>query len=442
MEKNLKKLLDKHDLSDRKKVMKFIKDNPEDLSIEELSRIAEIVNNNRTETAAYYTDFKTLEIIEEYLPNIDKEIIRILEPSAGVGNFLSIIINKYKSAKKIIIDFNDIDEESIVLIKLLNKFKQIPNNVEINYFNHDFLTYDFNNNYDLIIGNPPFLKLSKKRGLNVYSPMFEDDVTKNIAGFFLQKASRLSENVVLVMPKYFLHNPDFSLCRERINRFSIEKIVDFGEKGFKGVLIETIALFINTSKEPSETISYSVTKDLVNIQKQSKITSNEFPSWIIYRNDFFDELALKMVFDVFNSFRDRQITNKLLKDDGEIRVIKSRNILRDGSSIINIGGYDGFIDLNDLEKCSVYKYLNREDVYLCPNMTYYPRLIKKPKNSVVNGSVAILENKSDYDITKEDLEFFSGETFEEFYRIARNYSTRSLNIDSNSVKFFGLVREK
>ena len=374
MEKNLKKIVDKHALSDRKKVMEFIKDNPEDLSIEELSRIAEIVNNKRTETAAYYTDFKTLSLIEEYLPNIEKETIRVLEPSAGVGNFLSIIINKYKNAKKLIIDFNDIDEESIALIKLLNQFKQIPSNVEINYFNHNFLTHNFEGNYDLIIGNPPFLKLSKARGLDVYSSMFEDNVTKNIAGFFLQKASHLSENVVLVMPKYFLHNPDFSLCRERINKFSIEKIVDFGEKGFKGVLIETIALFINTSKKPNETISYSVTKDLINIQKQSKITADEFPSWIIYRNDFFDDLASNMIFDVFNAFRDRQITNKILKDDGEIRVIKSRNILRDGSCIVSIDGYDGYIELNDLKKCSVYKYLNRDDVYLCPNMTYYPRV--------------------------------------------------------------------
>ena len=440
MEKNLKKIVDKHALSDRKKVMEFIKDNPEDLSIEELSRIAEIVNNKRTETAAYYTDFKTLSLIEEYLPNIEKETIRVLEPSAGVGNFLSIIINKYKNAKKLIIDFNDIDEESIALIKLLNQFKQIPSNVEINYFNHNFLTHNFEGNYDLIIGNPPFLKLSKARGLDVYSSMFEDNVTKNIAGFFLQKASHLSENVVLVMPKYFLHNPDFSLCRERINKFSIEKIVDFGEKGFKGVLIETIAIFINTSKKPNETISYSVTKDLINIQKQSKITSDEFPSWIIYRNDFFDNMVSKMTFNIFSVFRDRQITNKILKSDGEIRVIKSRNILRDGSDIINIEGYDRYINFNDLKNCSVIKYLNRDDVYLCPNMTYYPRLIKKPKNTVVNGSVAILENKSNYKITDKDLEFFSGELFEEFYKIARNFSTRSLNIDSNSVKFFGLKR--
>ena len=74
-------------------------------------------------------------------------------------------------------------------------------------------------------------------------------------------------------------------------------------------------------------------------------------------------------------------------------------------------------------------------------MTYYPRVIKKPKNVVVNGSVAILENKSSFKINDKDLRFFSSPTFEEFYRIARNYSTRSLNIDSNSVVFFGLLKE-
>jgi len=74
-------------------------------------------------------------------------------------------------------------------------------------------------------------------------------------------------------------------------------------------------------------------------------------------------------------------------------------------------------------------------------MTYYPRVIKKPKGAVVNGSVAILENISNKEITNKQLKFFSSSTFEEFYRIARNYSTRSLNIDSNSVTFFGLLKE-
>ncbi|MDD6534198.1 MAG: class I SAM-dependent methyltransferase [Methanosphaera sp.] len=441
MEKYLKKILVNNDLSSRKKVIEFIKENPENLSIDDLSKIAEFTNTKRSKIAAYYTDSKTLEKIQEYMPQIDKSVIRILEPSAGIGNFLKIIINKYKNAKKLIIDLNDIDSESIEIIKLLNKYRDIPDNVEINYFNQDYLTFDFKKRYDLIIGNPPFLKLSKKQGLNKYSNIFNDNTTKNLAGFFLEKSINISDNVILILPKYFLHNNDFSYVRDVVNNFNINTIIDFGEKGFEGVLIETIALFINTLKKPGETLAYSVTKNLFNKQNQKNMTDRQFPSWIIYRNEFFDKIVSEMNFNIFKPFRDRQITNKLLKKKGDIRVLKSRNINRAGTKIENIENYDSFIDEIDLKNISVYKYLNRDDVYLCPNMTYYPRMIRKPRGVVVNGSIAILENISNFSITDEDLKFFSSTTFEEFYRIARNYSTRSLNIDVNSVIFFGLLKK-
>ncbi|EJJ0975087.1 DNA methyltransferase, partial [Enterococcus faecalis] len=222
--------------------------------------------------------------------------------------------------------------------------------------------------------------------------------------------------------------------------YAIEKIIDFGEKGFKGVLIETIAILVDTTKKPNMTLSYSVTKDCYNEQKQSDLTSDEFPSWLLYRNDFFNRIASNMVFAVFKVFRDRQLTNSVLKDYGDIRVLKSRNIDRDGLGIISIEGYDKYINFEELSRFSIGNYYERDDVYLSPNMTYYPRVIKKPKWTIVNGSVAILENVSDYDITDKHLEFLNSSTFEEFYRIARNLSTRSLNIDSNSVQFFGLYK--
>ena len=84
--------------------------------------------------------------------------------------------------------------------------------------------------------------------------------------------------------------------------------------------------------------------------------------------------------------------------------------------------------------------MNRDDVYLTPNMTYYPRVIRKPKNCVTNGSVAILENKSAFSIKQKHIDFWNSELFTEYYKIARNYSTRSLNIDKNSVYYFGLIK--
>jgi len=74
-------------------------------------------------------------------------------------------------------------------------------------------------------------------------------------------------------------------------------------------------------------------------------------------------------------------------------------------------------------------------------MTYYPRVMQKPKGVIVNGSVAILIPKRMLIPTEHQLKFLCSETFKKYYQIARNYQTRSLNIDSVSVKFFGLLKE-
>ena len=443
-DRNLINIIKNYNLNTRETLMLFIDENPENLRVEELSRISELVNNKRVDTAAYYTDVETLNLIKENLPEIKKDVIRILEPSVGVGNFLQIIIDKYSYAKKIIIEVNDIDKESIELTKKLNLYRNIPENVSVKYSTGDFLLSDFDEKFDLVIGNPPFLKLNKKKGLLNYSERFNDNITNNLSGFFIQKSLKISDNVVMIMPKYLLSNSDFSLTRNRINNYSINTILDFGEKGFKGVLIETIAMFINTNTSNLNNITrtVSISNKFEKSLLQSKLTSNEFPSWIIYRDDFFESISKCMEFGVFTVFRDRQLTNSVIKDTGDIRVIKSRNINRDGTEIISINQYDSFINIEELQKYAVYKYLENDKVFLSPNMTYYPRVIRKPKGIVVNGSVAILENKYNKSVTDFHLKFLSGSTFERFYRIARNYSTRSLNIDKNSVYFFGLYSEK
>ena len=78
---------------------------------------------------------------------------------------------------------------------------------------------------------------------------------------------------------------------------------------------------------------------------------------------------------------------------------------------------------------------------LIPNLTYNPRATFLPKNCIADGSVALLKAKEDIKITQKHLEYYSSEEFTEYYKIARNRGTRSLNIDNNSVKFFGLLRE-
>jgi len=146
---------------------------------------------------------------------------------------------------------------------------------------------------------------------------------------------------------------------------------------------------------------------------------------------------------LFDVFRDRQITNHMLHDEVRgMRVLKARNISDSGADIVDIPGYDSYIDEDKLSTLSVSQFINSNTVYLSPNMTYYPRVMPMPPNVIVNGSVAILLPKCELVLSERQRAYFASSEFRRYYRIARNYQTRSLNIDSCSVFFFGVLKEQ
>ena len=154
-------------------------------------------------------------------------------------------------------------------------------------------------------------------------------------------------------------------------------------------------------------------------------------------------MAEKLQFDVFDVFRDRQITKKnttLEKKDGFLRVLKARNIQDDGS-ILDIEGYDTYIDPEVCKSLSVARYLKDESVYLTPNMTYNPRVIPNVDGCVPDGSVAVLIPKKTIKMTDEQMRFFTTEEYRRFYLVARNLSTQSINVDSKSVFFYGVMKD-
>ncbi len=438
----VRKLIDTTDLDSLDSIISFISANFDTIGISSISKVVEFANAKREHNAAFFTDKSILNEIMKCLPDIDKEEIHILEPSVGTGNFIPFIIKKYASAKFLKIDVVDIDPDVIAILKFIISKHTLPNNISINFINDDFLLHNFNRQYDLVIGNPPFNKLgSNNSALKLYRAQAENTDTANTFSFFLEKAVKISNYVSLIVPKFLLNTPEFKKTRDILERKHIDSIIDFGENGFKGVLVETVCVNVNTLETGSKTTIRSITEQITLVQKQSYITDHSFPYWLIYRNDFFDEIAKRLAFDVFTVFRDRQITNKLLSAKGDIRVIKSRNINDLGTKIEDIDGYDSYISADDARQLSVYTYYESDNVYLTPNMTYKPRLIKKPPYVLVNGSVAILTLKDGFSINETQRGYFSTAEYRAFYKIARNYQTRSLNVDSNSVFFFGLLKE-
>lgn len=440
--REINSIIKNNNLVDNGNLKQYIIDNKNKLSFATLSKIAELSNAERNNEEAFYTNKFLLNYIYKELPIINKKEIKVLEPSVGVGNFIPYIISKYSYADSLIIDVVDINAFSLEILKELLKIIDIPDNVKINYIQGDFLLQEFKQRYDVVTGNPPFSKLATTNNkLKKYRVDCINDESNNTSSYFLEKAIKISDNVVMIMPKFLLNTNEYKKTRDYINNYNIRSIIDFGEKGFEGVLIETICISINTVEKVGNTSIHSITYDKKINQKQKYFTDIKLPYWIIYRDKEFDNVIRKMNLGIFDVFRDRQITNNNTNKDGKgIWVIKSRNINDDATSIVHIKEYDQYIDL-DVSNFGIYKYINDENVYITPNMTYKPRVCKKPKGTLVNGSLAILIPKSDFKLTCKDMMYFSTKEYRNFYRIARNYQTRSLNIDKASVYFFGKLKE-
>lgn len=436
-EQDAKNLIEKKNLSETANLLAFIKSS--NRKFVELAKIAELANAERDKNAAYYTRQDLCFSIVRNLPDPKRySTLNILEPSIGVGNFLPMIIKKYAEVPCVNIDVVDIDSNSICILKALVEKLSVPDNIHINYIVDDFLLHGFDKTYDIVVGNPPYMKITKDKSLLVlYKKEAYNKETNNIFAFFIEKAMKIGDVVSLIVPKSLINAPEFNMTRDLMGARQIQRIIDFGEKGFKGVKIETVSFIIDMRKKSQNTIVDSYITETINICPQSYIIDKTFPYWIIYRDATFDAVAEKMNFNVFKAYRDRVITKSITKSQGKIRVLKSRNI--GDNEIVDIPDYDSYVD--SVENLDVAKFLNKDKCVLLPNLTYHPRACFLPKGCITDGSVAILTPIDENEIiTKEDLAFYATANFADFYMIARNRGTRSLNIDNNSVFFFGKLK--
>jgi adenine-specific DNA-methyltransferase len=219
----------------------------------------------RKDNGIYITPYN---IIEKCFENEKiNNYIDILEPSFGSGQFIDIIIKLSNNKNNI----TGIELYKDLFDSVKNKYLK---NKNINLINHDFLTWNTDKCYDLIVGNPPYFEfILNSTQKKTYSEIILGRV--NIYSLFIYKSIQLLKpngKLIFVIPTSILSSKYFEKIRFFINKTcNIEEIILLGSKDFQDAL--------------QSTMIFKITK----LSESNKLNSNfiiNFSNTIIFSNKY------------------------------------------------------------------------------------------------------------------------------------------------------------
>lgn len=190
------------------------------------------------------TVHKNLDYLEPYMENVKE----VLEPSCGSCEYITAVQKKYPEVNITGIELNSTIYESIKNLETEN----------IRLINGDFLTYECDRKYDLIIGNPPYFVMKKHQVPKSYYDYF--DGRPNIFILFIIKSlGLLSENGIIsfVLPKNFLNCLYYNKTRQHIvKNYNILKIVECDD-AYIETEQPTVIMMVQNSMPTTEAIEHT-----------------------------------------------------------------------------------------------------------------------------------------------------------------------------------------
>tara|TARA_Y100000992_G_scaffold302359_1_gene276222 strand:- start:87 stop:1295 length:1209 start_codon:yes stop_codon:yes gene_type:complete len=234
-----------------------------DLSIN-LSK--KIDKNTKQQEGIYFSSKNTINHATQIIRPFIKNKMTILEPSCGTCEFISKLDNEVKQCNIDCIELNKTIFNEIQSLKFKNT---------TNIIHHDFLTYNADKTYDLIIGNPPYFVIPKNSVDKKYHPYFSG--RPNIFNIFIAKSLELLKKdgiLCFVLPKPFLNCIYYDNMRSYIyNNFQIIAIEETTEAKFIDTSQETIIFVVQNSK-PNSNDNFTIMKSNFTIfQHNDCITS-------------------------------------------------------------------------------------------------------------------------------------------------------------------------
>ncbi len=253
-----------------------------------------------------YGQYFTPEIIADFMINLAdiEQNSKILEPSSGKGIFLDLFLEKgYKNLSAFELDKNLIAERHNDIVK-----------------NESFVSSDIKDKFDLIIGNPPYIRwknlepeLKKELSTNHLWNKYFNSLCDYSYIFILKSIKHLKENgqLIFITPEYWLNTTHSRTLRNfMLQNGYFEEIYHFNETPiFDNVTVSIIIFkyikskhkkpFINLTKYyANKKLTSTILKKLQkkeNIEFAKHIEISQFKeneNWLLTSNDIKEEMKL------------------------------------------------------------------------------------------------------------------------------------------------------
>lgn len=256
------------------------------------------------------------EVIElSGIKNDKRSIIRILEPTAGIGNMISSLL-KLNNKSNFFIDCNEFHNVFYQIGKSI--YSEIDN---IHWYNADFYIYNNKYNYDYIVGNPPF---------NLpYSTLIPQKVSKPKKTIKVDPADAEFVEYDTVMVRKDLHLYDVDFVAKAYNMLSTDGILTFiiSDRFQRSDNISTFVIFNSYLK-----YMISVDKDSVFITGSTQFKKDKGVVKEQETNFGMVIIRLRKIKDFIIDLNNKKLVKNIISDDTTITPTMEKTIDKIGNS--------------------------------------------------------------------------------------------------------------
>jgi len=160
----------------------------------------------------------------------------VLEPSFGSGEFILDVATDAASVTGVELD-----------PVLYQRVKGLVNPDTTHLYNQDFLEFETDRRFDIIIGNPPYVQIKKCK--KKYQSMYPELVGKfDLYILFILKSLTLLAPgglLLFVIPGTFTSTSSYNNIRIKLQQqYSIEQVIEFEASGWVGTKQRTIGIVV------------------------------------------------------------------------------------------------------------------------------------------------------------------------------------------------------